>query len=45
MVKVLFARFKSIKRDEDDNGILKLLAGRTVWENVIIAMGGGECAA
>jgi hypothetical protein len=44
MVNVLFAISKSIKLGKDDNSILKLLAGRTVRGNVIIAMGGeGAC--
>jgi hypothetical protein len=38
----LFNKFKSIKPDKDDDSILKLLSGKTVRENVIIATGGGE---
>jgi hypothetical protein len=40
MVKVLFNRFKSTKLGKDDNSILKLLGGRAIWGNVIIAIGG-----
>jgi hypothetical protein len=41
-VKAFFNTFESINTGKDANGMLKLLAGRAVLENVIMARGGEE---